>query len=457
MDELRERAVALRERRAAADADLVRRIASDVEEYRGHVGERRTPEPPEELTQRLWLMGWLIYEASWEAVQRVEPAFESLGGQRQEDSAAAYELIARTADAARGLPWPEFAPRALGAVRAQALAASKRDTPIGYDEAWILHDEARETHDNFSAAHAGVRGPKDESPGDPDHPRARYLLALDELVLQLALAETGTACRTAERVIGRWSEEVAEAGGDWTENDDALWTQKLFRQLHRGLRYGEQALEIADEIRDRHRFAAKVDEDRLALKTAYQNPGIMTARAGLLVLALCPEMERLGRDPVDGYDTWQLARKAMLARAAHAYAKIGERDEDGEPVPLNKAHQRSAVQLRLNFAIQAPGYAPAREPLFDPDLERDPLDGAALEALSGWLAEEVDGRQRGDANVIGSATMPSFIRSVEAGQVAFGAPAGYRDWRRRWPQLDRYVHESGRAERVARALDASAA
>ena len=43
----------------------------------------------------------------------------------------------------------------------------------------------------------------------------RFLRSLDEVLLQLALAETGTACRAAERVIGLWAEGVEDE--TWTE------------------------------------------------------------------------------------------------------------------------------------------------------------------------------------------------------------------------------------------------
>jgi hypothetical protein len=65
-------------------------------------------------------------------------------------------------------------------------------------------------------------------------------VALDEVFLQLALAETGTACRTAERVIGRWAEGIT--AGDWTLQHETHWTQRLFRQLAEGVEVGERAL-----------------------------------------------------------------------------------------------------------------------------------------------------------------------------------------------------------------------
>ena len=71
------------------------------------------------------------------------------------------------------------------------------------------------------------------------------------------------------------------------------------------------------------------------------------------------------------------------------------------------------------------------------------------------LAERIDGRRRGDANVIGSATMPAFIRSVESCRAAVGVHSGYREWRWRWWGLDRYPDEEGRRARVEKAFAAA--
>src|SRR5207237_782490 len=132
----------LRAKRVDTDEALIGAIESDVAEYRGYLAERAEV-PPDMLRQQLWYMGWLLYEATWHPLEKVAPAFESLTGERRDTSRAVQELIARAANAARALPWPEFAPRALGAIRAEALAASKRDTEDGYHDAWILHEEAR--------------------------------------------------------------------------------------------------------------------------------------------------------------------------------------------------------------------------------------------------------------------------------------------------------------------------
>ena len=333
-----------RDKRADTDNDLIRKIESDVQEYRGFLRDRAEL-PPDELVDRLWYMGWLIYEATWQPLDRIAPAFESLSGGRRETSREVQGLIARGADAARSLPWPEFAPRALGAIRAQALAASKRDTEDGYDDAWILHEEARKKYALYRDYHVGRKG------------RDHLLLALDEVLVQLALAETGTACRTAQRVVSRWIEEF-----EFTQRADERWAERMFPELLQGVTIGEQALEMAATIEREHGLVQQVDEHRLALVTSFQNPGIMTARAALLMLGMCAEMESLGRRPLPGDDSWKQSRQSLIERFEHAYRYI-EKDipgDNGIRLSLHPAHARSIVQLRLNLALLVPWPALAK-------------------------------------------------------------------------------------------------
>ena len=444
-DELRGLCAGFRgEPKSHTDDALIDRIVADVEEYRGFLAEPRPQLPPEPLAGLLPLMGWLIYEASWEAVQRVGAAFEWLPADGRVGSDLAYRQVRRLADAARRLPWPEFAPRALGAIRAQALAESKRDTQGGYDAAWIAHQEARRRHQSYLDSHGNAPA------------RERFARDLDEVLLQLALAETGTACRTAERVISRWAEELAVADPKENKASEDRWVQRMFRELSDGIQRGELAIATVTRIEQQHGLVEKVDEHRLALVTGFQNPGIMTARAALLALALCPAMEGLGRLAPDG-SSWDQARAGLLERFTKAYRSIEEPvvKADGTPVPMRAEHQRSLVQIRLNLALLMPGYPlPARQP-FDRCLELNPLDDNAVQALSEWLAGQANGQRRGDANAIGSATMPSFISSAVRCRSLSGVDSGYHEWRAAWFELDRYTSEDGREGRVKAVLDAT--
>jgi hypothetical protein len=424
-----------------ADDVLAAEIDLDIEEYRDLYAKARAggsvedaQAPPEDLAELLWLMGWLIYEASWQRVQDIPPSFESLAGERRERSEAVARLVRRFADQARTLPWPHFAPRALGAIRADALASSKRDTAQGYGEAATLHREAYERYQSYREIH-----------GDrPD--RERYRLGLQEVLLQLALAETGTACRTAERVIGRWSEELEAENPLWRAQDETFWVQVMFKDLVAGVAIGGLALREAAEIERNHGFSQNgVTEDRLALPTAFRNPGIMTARAALLVLALGQEMERLGHEPEFGCTTWADVRDALLGRIKDAYRAIEKPvlDTDGRPTLLIPAHQRALLQIRLNLALLVPGYDLASRLEFEPCLVANPLDDNAVEALSKRLADGyTDGKERGRGNLMASAAMPAFIRSVEACRAVYGVDHGYREWRQRWAILGRYASEA---------------
>jgi hypothetical protein len=113
--------------RRAVDEALVEQIEQEVEEYRDWYAKHRAAvsiedsvEPPDELRERLWLIGWMSYEVAWQILQQARPAD---GGAEINDTAA--RLTRRLAEVARILPWPHFAPRALGAIRADALVASK--------------------------------------------------------------------------------------------------------------------------------------------------------------------------------------------------------------------------------------------------------------------------------------------------------------------------------------------
>jgi len=424
---------------------LADEIQRDIEDYRDLYAKTRAggsaeagQEPPEELAELLWLMGWLIYEASWQQVQAVTPAFESLPDERRQDSEAAAHSIRRFADQARALPWPHFGPRALGAIRADALASSKRDTAQGYAEASTLHREAYERYESYRETHGNRRD------------RERYRLGLQEVLLQLALGETGTACRTAERVIGRWSEELEAENPLWSAGDEAFWVQLIFKDLAAGVAIGGRALHEAAEIERKHGFSQNgVTEDRLALPTAFRNPGIMTARAALLLLALSPEMERLGHDPGLGCESWTAMRDQLLGLIKDAYRAIEKpvHGQDGRPTPLMPAHHRALLQIRLTLALLVPGCDLPSKLDVEPCLAANPLDDDAVEALSNCLVEGYkDGKQRGRGNVMGSAAMPAFIRSVEACRAVYGVDHGYREWQQRWYILGRNASEAKHKE-----------
>ncbi|MER5456083.1 hypothetical protein ABT008_14990 [Micromonospora sp. NPDC002389] len=439
VDRLRELCVALRRGTITCDEDLVTDIEADVESYRREA-VRQTP--PDHLAARLPLMGWLLYEATWNTLRQIND------GRREHDENALaeierrYELIARAVSAARNLPWPEYAARALGAFRSQALAASKRDTQDGYDRARMLHQDARTRHSEFLSYHRS----RDAAADDP------YLRALDEVLVQLVLAETGTACRIAERIIGHWVEDFPSA-------DQVEYTQRMFDQLAGGVEIGEQALVAADRVKKHHGFVDEVNEYGLALPTSFINPGIMTARAVLLMLALAAEMETIGRLPLGDDETWQQSRERLRGRFEHAYQYIERpiEDSNGRQVEPRDDLKVQIVQTRLSAALIMPGHRLPSALTFAACLEHETLDDEAVEAMCVWLSERVtDSRdrqkQRSVHRGIGSAIMPRVIDSIEECRSAFGGAPGYREWRARWFVLDAYAHEKERAERVEKVL-----
>ena len=71
-----------------------------------------------------------------------------------------------------------------------------------------------------------------------------------------------------------------------------------------------------------HQFVDEVTVEGLALPTSFVNPGITTARALLLTMALYPEMERLGQYPMRDHDTWEQSRRWMEKTFKEVYAFI---------------------------------------------------------------------------------------------------------------------------------------
>jgi hypothetical protein len=435
-EELRSLTARFRRGEIECDVDLVAKIVSDVAEYNAYARAVPGPTPPPPLDELLRLMGWLLYEVTWEAVQRVPATLDAKVTTADElrRGLLAVDHISALADVARRLPWPEFAPRALGAIRAQALAESKRDTETGYDVAWTVHQEARRRDDEYRNS-LSTNGPHE-----------RYLRDLDEVLLQLALAETGTACRMAERVISRWSEDFADEVED-------RWLERIFGTLSAGADIGEVAIDTARQIQRRYGFVDGVTEDRLALHSAPQNPGIMTARASALMLALGPAMQRIGLRP-ETFPTWEHWEAHELARFAKAYQAIEASVlVGGRPVPIHPRVMRQLIHMRLNLALLKPGIHLSSALSSDPVLEMADLDDAALNALSARLApaDGGPGRERG----LGAVMMPAVIRSIRACRGRGPDDRSYDRWRIDWFRLDQFSNEDGRRTRLEEALAAS--
>jgi hypothetical protein len=396
------------------------------------------------MAETLRLMGWLMYETTWTALQQMPHRFRQEGGESGRKASDRYDVILRVTNAARQLPWPEYAILALGAYRALALAESKHDDEQAYVKAQELHDEAREAHADFQTYHLG----RDLEELDRD------LRALDEIFLQLALAETGTACRTAEMVIDRWTDDFAPNGAD---ADDYLL--KLYRQVVKGIEVGEQALEVADRVKRRHGFVDEVTEEGLALPTSFINPGVMTARAILLLLALSPEMERLGLFPLGSDNSWDETRRNLQKRFDSAYSYIERPIEksSGERIELRPDLQIAVVQMRTAAGLLMPGHELPSTLDFAPCLSHRVLDDAAVEDMSAWMTETITdnhGRttQRTTFRGFGGSSMPNLFAGAEACRAAFGGVPGFKAWRARWFVLDKLAGQPGRAATISQEL-----
>ncbi|MEV1319551.1 hypothetical protein AB0J14_26125 [Micromonospora arborensis] len=439
---LEELCLALRRREIPCDDDLVSAIEADVVAY-----ERDpTPQlPPDDVAELLPLMGWLMYEATWASLNRIPNRFKEVGGDAEVAARVNHERVLRVTNAARRLPWSEFAPRALGAFRALALAESKEDTLESFDRARVVHAEARNRHADHLTYHRERTSPQ----------LASIELHLDEILLQLELAETGTACRIAERVIDRWAEEFAADSEDADRPRREERVQLIFSDLLEGVARGEQALVAAKRVA-KHKFVDEPTKERLAQHLSFVNPGIMTARAALLVLGLYPEMQRLGYFPLGDDDSWDDSRKNLCARfdKAYQYVERPVTNSKGEPRELRDDLKLAVVQIRLAAALLMPGRRLPSSLTFAPCLSHEVLDDAAVEAMSAWLTETIVDRhgretQRSTFRGFGGAIMPNFFDGVEACRAAFGGAPGYRAWRARWFILDKYADEPGRAERVS--------
>ena len=450
-DELVELCIAIRHPKQPLSVELdhvllIEQLASDLRAVRE--ANAGATSPPSCEARRLRVIGWLMYEVSLQSLQKVPAAWESLLSNEPLafETAEKYDgFVDHVANSARFLAWREFSPRALGAIRAQALASSKRDTDSGYARAWLLHREADFLHDLY----------RDQVSGDRDL-ECGYL----ETLVQLRLAETGTACRTAEyAIIEEFAPDLRRgvARRDQINVPERARINKLFRDLEAGASFGEQAIDVVGEIKNEHGLVNNVDEDRIALDTSFRNPGIMTARAYLLMYPVTALLKEQDRRTWRNLSTWKQAREELLGRFLAAYRAV---EHTSSTKQLSKDHQRSIVQLRLNLALVCPGLElPSEltpELKFADCLERSVLDADAIEELSQWLSEKDEaGKRRGDANVIGSATMPSYLESI---RLVLGDDADwqrYLDWRRTWFELDRHAAEEGRFDVVMAALDAA--
>lgn len=367
--------------------------------------------PPSEVARDLSHVGWLVYVTSWEILQAVETNWSGLRGERLAKAQRGMALLRRLDDAARLLPWPEYAPRALGAYRTHALGLSKEDTADSYRDAWSLHRQADGMYTKFR-----LKVQKD----------AKLTRALDEVQVQLRLAETGTSCREPEQIVTMWHTSDDVTGGLEVREEEAF--VRMLQGLERGTAHGNEAIGLLQRLDAEDPFGTEVDEFRLLTRSNYRNPGIMTARAHLIMLPMTTLMEAWELPATHGHNSWDDARKHLLDSAIVAYAvteqELAEKFRDD--------HLRQMVQLRLMLAIVAPGIE-LTSALEEFSQLPAMLDADAVTALSDWLRAGDH-----DANIIGSAMMPAYLAGLH---LLIGPQrwSSYVDWRIEHIRLDKQV------------------
>jgi len=209
----------------SVDDPMLTAIERAVVEIRKVSDAEPAATPPDVYKGMLWAAGKCIYDTSWSQLSKIEATW---GITHHPGSVQTAPTIQRLAEVARTVPWPQYAPHALGAIRCQALMESKRDTADGYDRAWLFHRDAVKRYDGYKESLRGAE--------------KTYIVGLDDTFIQLGLAETGTACRQAERIIGRWAEEFGKLDGS---NIQDTWLQLLFNNLREGAEIGERTLATA--------------------------------------------------------------------------------------------------------------------------------------------------------------------------------------------------------------------
>ncbi|MFC0316050.1 hypothetical protein ACFQNE_11540 [Gordonia phosphorivorans] len=416
-------------------------IRESYEHVRGAYSEARAARvgnallvPPDEIVVELRLLGWAIYEAARVAIDRVLRAYTKLEPEQQESSLTSVQQIGELAHLAESLPWSVFSMRSLGALRSQALAHSKLDTEEGYLDAWTAHDRLDEKlTQRTGEIDSGVWS---DSPHFPDLKHV-----LNEITEQHYLAWTGTACREPEHMLCRWSELIEN--GDVVDDDQEDVLIRLAQRLQVGITSGERAMRLADDLVGTGKLKPTKDEKHLLGPTVKQLPSIMTARAYLLLLPMCPRLADYGLPPLGDADTWDGFIADLVSGFIDAYRQI----EQEHPSPevsrsLKDSHLRSLVQLRLNFLLLFPDRT--LDTLLAPTEVGEECDLNDVDSLAAWLDRRGD-----DANVIGSVIMPEYLTGI----AELRGTAGYLTWRARWLNIDRFAKsEPGRRERVLAAL-----
>lgn len=395
---------------------------------------------PSPAARRLaWANGALVYDLSFQVANLIRSPQSEPPGRFE----SAERVVTAIAELGREIPWAHHSPRFIGAIRSQALLASKRDDSEGYDHAFEFHSEAQR---RLAEAKATAEG---EGLLESGREPIDFELAYTEVEEQLHLAESGTSSRKVERLISEWKVAAPDfLDGDPDDlNSQVGVGQQLYVEALQGAQSGERALEMVDLLKNITSQWERAEPRlrRLSTPNWYVNPLVMTSRAYLLSLPLSFARERFGRLPTipDGDASWDESRRSTRTLAEEYLARVEDPElDDKVDIAYPRNHEVAIAQLRVHYAVLYPGShlkSSARESS-PPCLSLERMTDDTVQELSRWLDDD-----KSNANAIGSITMPLYLAGIRLVR----GQSGYSSWRGSWPRLDRFAGHTAPARRVA--------
>lgn len=442
-DWLTERSDALRfsapESVAVTDVETALSIARELQLLGNDYRYLALTVPPAEIRHRLRVVGRFIYEVAWRIVdgEKLPRDWGTALADKPDllrQAEQQIQLLEQLDHAARILPWREYAPRALGAIRSKGLAASKKNDQQGFLDAWSFHFEAEEMYKDFREALFMAT-----DPGIRD-----FAFELDSVQQQLLLAQTGTSCRQAERAFA-----LDEESGSVDAQAAQRVFEYLFSALEDGAFSGREAIRVLEHVEHGYGLVTKANNTHLLGPQNFRNAGCMAARANLLLLPMATAMDRWSRPKPVGYDSWDAYRGEIEQQIVVACRAI----ERERTQALRLDHLRQIAFIRLSLAFLAPRlrirtslqlvdssdgltwkFSGQETPLV--------LDDEACGRLSSWLA--TDQSDKGDDIIIGSVNMPAYFEALHIHMTQAKTWDRYVQWRTDWPQLDRHQSHARR-------------
>lgn len=341
-------------------------------------------------------VGFVLYLVSWTAVNRINPPTDLEGR-----AGALDQLVLRTARLYRTLPSPDLAAYGLLAIRAEALAYSKRGQFQTYLDSRLSFEDCRRRASRYLKDHP--------SPSDPVRHR------LLEVIEQVDLAETGTSARVAEERLTQWADH--DYGREASQLRAGAW-----RRLHDGIRHGESSIEALTRLREEGRLRAGDRSCEQISTFDWQfRPYQMTARCHLNAIPYCWLFEGSGGPVRPRFDarSWEHEANYHRRQTERLFGEMLLAPRRGASLKANAL--REIVQIRLHYALLFPGCS----------LPEDPSDAGFTEDLS------IEGLSRSlcdngnDANVISSISDPAIVDVIE------NRAPGYRAWLDEWCCLAR--------------------